>query len=68
MREKTYKEAQEEAQKIEQANDLRLDRFAVYQKARVQAAGRDLPAPIIKQKDGSLRWLNRKERRKAKMK
>lgn len=67
MSEKTYRETLEEAQKIEQANQAKIDRYAAYQQARVQAAGKNLPAPIIKHKDGSLQWLNRAQRRKAKI-
>lgn len=67
-RPETYTDKMTKEQELEQANDRKLDTFANYQKARVQAAGKDLPSPIIKQEDGTLRWLNRKERRKAKIK
>lgn len=60
-KEKTYVEVQEE-------NSLKLDRYALYQQARVKAAGKHLPSPIIKNKDGSLQWLNREQRRRAKIK
>lgn len=58
---KTYLE---EREKIEVENEDRINRFADYQKQRATSHGKNLPAPIVKDKDGKLYWCNRKERRR----
>ena len=58
--EKTYLEKAE----AKQDNiDKKLDQFATYQKMRAEAHGKNIPAPIVKDKDGNIHWLNRKQRR-----
>lgn len=60
----TYKDKQEQAQALERENNARLDRFATYQGQRCKAHNANMPSPIIKNKDGTLQWLNRAQRRK----
>ena len=61
MEDKTYTEKLEERQ---HRNEEKLDRFSQYQKMRAMAHKKNLPAPIYKDKNGDLHWLNRKARRR----
>lgn len=67
--EKTYQQTQQEKMDQEiiqaKANASKLDRYALYQKQRCESKGMNLPAPIHKDEDGNLHWVNRKLRRKA---
>jgi hypothetical protein len=55
-------------QELEQKNQAKIDRYANYQGQRVASHKKNMPAPIIKDKEGNIRWLNRAQRRKAKIK
>lgn len=67
-KEKTYQEAQADLMTLERENDQRLERFSAYQGQLVKAHKRNVPSPVVKDKEGRLHWLNRAQRRKQKIK
>ena len=66
----TYAESKEEEleKKLEQGrkNKERINEFAKYQAMRVASHKKNVAAPIYKDKNGDLHWLNREQRRKLK--
>lgn len=57
---------EEKLKRIEAENNAKIDRYSKYQQAYATAHGRNMPAPIVKDKEGQLHWLNRKQRRAQK--